>query len=69
MPFTQCDNTELININNTNSMMFLESLPSVEIVIETISFSNFSSNDISNELPSKTSSKYYTEFQLLNKKK
>ena len=65
MPF---NNTELININNTNSMSFLESL--IEIVTETTSFSDFSSNDIGKELPSKTSCKYYSvnEYQHLNKK-
>ena len=47
-----CDNTELININNTNSTRFLE-------------------NDISNELPGKTSCKYYSvdEYQCLKKKR
>ena len=70
MPFTRCDNTELINIYNTNSMSFLESLPNIEIVTETTSFSDFSSNDIGKELPSKTSCKYYSvnEYQRLNKK-
>ena len=30
VPFTRCNNNELININNTSSMSFLESLPNVE---------------------------------------
>ena len=33
--FIQCNNTELSNINHTNSMSFLESLPHVEIINET----------------------------------
>ena len=49
-------------------MRFLESLPNVEIINETITFSN-SFNDISNELPNKTSCKYYSlnHFQGLGK--
>ena len=70
IPFTSCDDTELININSTNSMRFLESLPNLEIATETNSFSEFSLNDISKELPSKTSCKYYSvdEYQRLNTK-
>ena len=70
LPFTQCDNTELSSINNTNSMKFLESLPNAEITNETSKFDNVSSNEheASFELPSKSCSKYYSveEFQLLN---
>ena len=49
-------------------MRFLESLPNVEIVTETCKFSMLSSNDASNEIPSKSCSKYYSanDFQLLN---
>ena len=67
-PFTRCDNSELININNSNSMRFLESLPTVEIVNEATKFSFMSSNDASIELASKSCSKYYSDndFQLLN---
>ena len=68
VPFTRCDNSELININNSNSMRFLESLPTVEIINEATKFSFMSSNDASIELPSKSCSKYYSvnDFQLLN---
>ena len=31
VPFTRCDNSELNNINTSNSMSFLESLPNVEM--------------------------------------
>ena len=49
----------------------LESLPNVEIINETKSFSDFSSNDVNNELPSKTSCKYYSvkDFHILKKQK
>ena len=68
VPFTRCDNSELININNSNSMRFLESLPTVEIANEATKFSFISSNDANIELPSKSCSKYYSvnDFQLLN---
>ena len=59
-----------MNINNTDSMRLLESLPNVAIVNEAIYFSECSSNDSSIELPSETSCKYYSvnEYQMLNKK-
>ena len=49
-------------------MRFLKSLPNAEIVIESTKFPNSSSNEISLELPSKTSCKYYyvNEYQRLN---
>ena len=68
VPFTRCSNSDLININNSDSMRFLESLPNVEIVTETCKFSMLSSNDASIEIPLKSCSKYYSanDFQLLN---
>ena len=70
-PFTNCDNIELANLHNVNSMRFLESLPSAIIVNETTQFS-MSTNEINNELPTCTSCKYYSveDFQQeINKKK
>ena len=68
VPFTICDNFELLNINNAKSMHFLESLPSVDIINETLQFSNLSTTDINDELPYRTSCKYYSvnEFEHLN---
>ena len=70
LPFTICDNFELININNSNSMRFLESPPNLDIVNESLSFTDDSSNDCSIELPNKTNCNYYSvnDYQLLNKK-
>ena len=70
MPFTRCDNNELLNIISTNSMKFLGGLPNLELVNETSTFSAFSSNDISNELPSKSTCKYYSlsGYELFDKK-
>ena len=52
-------------------MSSLESLPHVEIINETRMFSDFLECDINNELPSKTSCKYYSvnDFQTHNKSK
>ena len=68
VPFTRCDNSELNNINTSNSMSFLKSLPNVEIVNETSQFSNVSSNKTSMEIPSKSCSNYYSieDFKILN---
>ena len=69
IPFAQCDNIELCNIFNTNSMGFLHSLPNTEIVIEATKFVNSSSNEIVTELPSKQCCcNYYSvnDYQHLN---
>ena len=68
VPFTRCDNSELSNINISNSMRFLESLPNVEIVNDASQFSNVTSNEASIEIPSKSCSKYYSikDFKILN---
>ena len=69
VPFTRCDNSELTNINISNSMRFLESLPNVAIVNDDASkFSNVTSNEVSIEIPSKSCSKYYLvkDFKTLN---
>ena len=70
VPFTTCDINELSNINNTNSMRFLQSLPKVEIVKETSDYS-YQSADINFELPSNTNCRYIlvNEYQQLNKNK
>ena len=51
--------------------VFLESLPNVDIINETLAFSDVSSNDINNALPIKTSCKYYSvnDYHTLNKQK
>ena len=68
VPFTRCDNSELNNINISNSMRFLESLPNVEVVNEATQFSNVSSNEASVKTPFKSSSNYHSveDFKLLN---
>ena len=69
-PFTVCNNLELTNINNSDSMRFLESLPNVDIVEQIVSFTEHASNDSNIEIPAKGTCKYYSvkEYQLLNEK-
>ena len=71
LPFDQYDNSEVININHTNSMRFLEPLANVEVINETRTFSAFPSNDINNVLTSTTSSEYYSvnEYHTIKKHK
>ena len=42
MPFTSCTISELININNSDTMEFCNFLPSLEVVHEASSFSKYS---------------------------
>ena len=48
-------------------MSFLEALPNIDIIKETKAFSDFSSKDINDKLPSKTTCKYYSvnDFHIL----
>ena len=50
-------------------MRFLESLPNVDIINETLAFSDVSSNDINNALPIKTSCNIILLLLTLNKQK
>ena len=45
-PFTLCDDTEIQNLNNSNSMSFCESLPKLEVLTEVSKFSNQSDNEV-----------------------
>ena len=46
-PFTLCSISELMNINNSNTMEFCEVLPSLETIEETASFEKYSLPDLS----------------------
>ena len=69
VPFTLCDNTELRNINSSNSMKFLESLPNAQTVIESTKFSKSTPSDINFEIPNNTNSKYYSVEEYQKEKK
>ena len=59
IPFTRLQTSELIDMNKNNTMKFLETLPPPNIIQETTKFSTVKLTDIMEELPSKSSSKYY----------
>ena len=69
VPFTLCDNTELGNINSSNSMTFLVSLPNAQTVIESTKFSKSTPSDINFEIPNNTNSKYYSVEEYQKEKK
>ena len=67
IPFTLSDNNDIDNINNSDTMQFLESLPTLEEIYETSNFSNFPKPMEEASLPSNLNSKYHSvrEFQKL----
>ena len=68
IPFTASCVSELININQSDSLEFLNFLPSLEIVNETASYEKYSLPDANFDLPNLVNSKYHTveDFQKLD---
>ena len=64
IPFTLFNDTELENINNSESMKFCNELPKFEIISEVSKFSELDNNDIDHNLPNQTSNKYYSVGEL-----
>ena len=66
-PFTLSNNNDLENINNSDSMKFCESLPTLETIYETSKFSSFPKPMEEASLPSNLNSKYHSvrDFQKL----
>ena len=67
-PFTLCDDIEIQNINNSNSLRFCEFLSRFEVVSEVSKFSNITCNEIDYNLPVRTTCKYYSANEFLNLK-
>ena len=67
-PFTPCDDIEIQNINNSNSLRFCESLSRFEVVSEVSKFSNITCNEVDYNLPVRTTCKYYSANEFLNLK-
>ncbi len=67
MAFTSCSISELININNSDTMEFCNFLPSLEVVHESSSFPKYSQPDPDLGLPNLINSKYHSvkDFQNL----
>ena len=58
-PFITCDLSEIIKINNSDSMRFCDFLPSLETISLSNEFLNISLNDVDHNLPILTNCKYY----------
>ena len=69
-PFILCNNTELANINDSNSMRIYELLPNHDSHILS-KFCELEAKDVNHELPSRSNSNYYSvkEFQKLEMSK
>ena len=59
-PFTLSDITELQNIQNSNSMRMLNSLPTFEILTEVSKFANLGCNDIDLNISNNINCRYYS---------
>jgi len=70
-PFSFLNNVELENLNCSDTINFLESLPNLEIVNEVSQFSNLPSADIDLNMAFQADCKYYSvsEYQKLRNKK
>ena len=68
VPFTSCSLSELVNINNSDTMEFCNFLPSLEVVRESSSFAKYSQPDPDLDLPNLVNSGYHSvsDFQNLN---
>ena len=60
LPFTLSNSSELVNLNNSDSLDFLNHLPSLETIYEASSFSKYNLPDIDAETPNLVTSKYHT---------
>ena len=60
IPFTLYDDTELANINNSESMKFCDQLPSLKIILEGSKFDELECNDVDHNLPNRLLNKYYS---------
>ena len=67
IPFTLCDDNDLVNYNDSDSMKFCESLPTLEEIYIASNFSSFPKPMEEASLPSNLNSKYHSvrDFQKL----
>ena len=59
IPFTLYDDTELLNINNSESMMFCDQLPSFQTILEASTFDELECNEVDHNLPNRLIDEYY----------
>ena len=60
IPFTACSLSELVNINNSDTLEFCHFLPSLEVVHESSSLAKYSLPDPDFDLPNLVNSKYHS---------
>ena len=60
IPFTLSDDNDIENVNNSDTMKFCESLPTLEEIYETSKFSSFPKPMEEASLPSNLNSKYHS---------
>ena len=65
-PFTLSDTNELIKINNSDTMEFCKSIPSLEIIQETSSYEKYSLPDTDSTFPNLLNSKYHSVEEVQN---
>ena len=58
--FTPYDDTELLNINNSESMKFCDQLPSLQTISEGSKFDELECNAVDHNLPNRLIHKYYS---------
>ena len=59
IPFTLCDDVDLNNINNSNSMKYFEKLPSFPVMSVVDQISRVNNNDIDCNIPFDIDCEYY----------
>ena len=60
IPFTLYDDTELLNISNSESMKFCDQLPSLQTILEGSKFDELECNEVDHNLPNRLINKYYS---------
>ena len=65
-PFTLCDTNELNKINNSDTMEFCQSIPSLEVIQETSSYEKYSLPDVDSAFPNLLTSKYHSVHEVQN---
>lgn len=66
IPFTLCNNLDLLNLNASNSTKFLNSLPTLEIISEISKISDLSSSDVDLNLAYQYDCSYYSVNDIQN---
>ena len=66
IPFSLCDTSELNKLNNSDTMAFCKTVPTLEIIQETSSYEKYSLPDIDSTFPNLMTSKYHSVSEVQN---